>query len=71
MDTLHSNEYRAIVQRLILARQKMGFTQVEVAKKLKKGQSYISKIENCQQRIDALELKELAALYKTDISKLL
>ena len=71
MDTLHSDEYRAIVKRLIEARENAGLTQVEVAEKLGRGQSYISKIENCQRRIDALELKELAGVYNADISDLI
>jgi transcriptional regulator with XRE-family HTH domain len=38
--------------------------QVEVAKKLGRTQSYISKIESGQRRFDILQLKEFAKLYK-------
>jgi transcriptional regulator with XRE-family HTH domain len=71
METLRSDEYKTLVEKLIEARQKAGLTQNEVAAKLQKPQSYISKIENRQRRIDALELKKLANLYKADIAELI
>jgi len=71
MKTLYSNDYQQIIAKLVKARKKAGITQVAAARKMKKPQSYISKIENCQRRVDALELKELAGLYKADIAELL
>jgi len=38
-----------------------------MAKKLKKPQSYISKVETGEQRIDVIELKEFARIYKTTV----
>ena len=68
---IQSIEYKKIIGKLKQARIEAGFTQKQVAEIIKKPQSYISKIENCQRRVDALELKELAGLYKADIAELL
>jgi transcriptional regulator with XRE-family HTH domain len=38
-------------------------TQVEVGRKLRKPQAYISKIERGERRVDVVELDELARLY--------
>lgn len=59
MSSIHSKEYRDLIARLIAARKAAGLTQVEVAEKLGKPQSYVSKIENCQRRVDVLELSKL------------
>lgn len=61
--TIHADEYLKIVERLKQARVNAGLTQEEAAIKLKKSQSYVSKIEAGEQRIDILELKAMARLY--------
>ncbi|MDA3840562.1 MAG: helix-turn-helix transcriptional regulator [Patescibacteria group bacterium] len=66
--SIYSKEYKALVTRLKDARLKIGLTQGDVAKRLKKPQSYISKIENGEQRIDVIEMKKFADLYKKDIN---
>ena len=54
-------------ERLKRARLEAGLTQVETAKKLKRPQSYISKAEAGEQRLDIVELKRFASLYKKSI----
>ncbi|MCK9186256.1 helix-turn-helix transcriptional regulator [Candidatus Gracilibacteria bacterium] len=71
MSSIHSKEYADLISRLIKARQDSGLTQAQVAKILKKPQSYLSKIETCQRRVDALEIKTLAKIYKSDISDII
>ena len=65
--TIYTNEHKYIVQQLKKARIEAGLDQEEVAKLLKKTQSYISKIESGQRRIDVVQLKELAKIYKKPI----
>ena len=56
-------KYQNLIKKIRLARQEGGLTQVEVGKKLKKPQAYISKIERGERRIDVVELAELAKVY--------
>lgn len=60
---LYSNDHGKIVERLKKARLDAGLGQVEVAEKLGRTQSYLSKIESGQRRFDVLQLKEFAKIY--------
>ena len=57
---LRSPEYRAMVERLKQARQEAGLKQEEVAARLGKPQSYVSKVERAERRIDPPELARFA-----------
>ncbi len=61
--SIHSKEYKVVLQRLRSARLEAGLTQVQVADKLGHHQSYISKIESAERRVDVVELKRIAKLY--------
>lgn len=65
--TIHLDEYKKIAEKLKKARIASGLTQKIVAEKIKKPQSYISKVEAGEQRIDIIELKVFAGLYKKKI----
>lgn len=67
MSTIYTKEYKEITQKLFKARKESGLNQVEVAKKLRKTQSYISKIERGERRLDIIELKTLAKIYNKKI----
>jgi transcriptional regulator with XRE-family HTH domain len=64
---LDAPDYRAMVERLKLARKEAGLTQEEVAERLGKPQSYVSKVERAERRIDPPELARLAAVYGRDV----
>ena len=49
--------------RLRAAREAARLTQTQVAAKLGKPQSYVSKVENGERRIDPVELARFAAVY--------
>lgn len=66
--TIYSKEHKQIVEQLKKARQGSNLSQKEVAKMLGKTQSYISKIESGQRKIDIIQLKEFAKIYKKDLN---
>jgi transcriptional regulator with XRE-family HTH domain len=63
MATIYDPAYQRIVARLREARQHTGLTQAEVAKKLRRPQSYVSRAEAGQHRLDVLELLTFARIY--------
>jgi len=65
--TLYSKEHKYLVDRLKQARKEAGIDQGQVANLLDVSQSYISKIEAGQRRIDVIQLKEFAKAYKKKI----
>ncbi|MCK5027472.1 MAG: helix-turn-helix transcriptional regulator [Candidatus Pacebacteria bacterium] len=65
--SIRTKEYADFVGKLCDARHDSGLSQVQVAKKLKRPQSYISKAESGEQRLDVIELKAFARIYKKDI----
>jgi len=66
--SIYSKDYRNVIEKLKKARLNAGLKQSDVARKLKKPQSYISKIERGERRVDITEVKELAKIYKKDIT---
>jgi len=66
--SLYSKEHKNIVEKLIKARREAGIDQVDVAKKLGKSQSYLSKIESGQRKIDVIQLQKFAKFYNKDIN---
>lgn len=66
--TIYTREYKQLVAKLAKARQDAGYDQIKTAKLLKRSQSYISKVETGQLRLDAIQLKEFAKLYGKPIA---
>jgi transcriptional regulator with XRE-family HTH domain len=66
-ETIYSREHKYIVKQLKKAREEAGLSQQEVAKSLHKTQSYISKIESGQRKIDVVQLKKFVRLYKKSL----
>lgn len=61
--SVHSKEYRAFLLKLRKARHDAELTQNDVARLLKQPQSFVSKTESGERRLDAVELKSLARIY--------
>jgi transcriptional regulator with XRE-family HTH domain len=68
LKTIYSERHRTIVARLKKARLAAGLKQIDVAKKLRKQQSYISRCESGDHRLDVIELQTFAELYKKPLS---
>jgi len=66
--SVYTKDYKEIIERLKTARIEAGLAQQEVADKLGKPQSYISKIESGERRLDVAELKKLSEVYKKPVS---
>lgn len=56
-------QYRHFLQRLRSARLQSGITQAEAAKRLGRPQSFISKCESGERRVDFVEAEQFAAMY--------
>jgi transcriptional regulator with XRE-family HTH domain len=68
MRSLHSTRYRRFLKRLAQARRDAHLTQVEVARALRRPQSFVSKCESGERRVDVIELEDFARLYRKPIA---
>jgi transcriptional regulator with XRE-family HTH domain len=68
MSNVHSARYQKFLQKFRKARLDSGLTQLGVARRLKKPQSYVSKCESGERRVDVAELQLFAKLYKKPLS---
>jgi transcriptional regulator with XRE-family HTH domain len=66
--TITTKEYANFINKLRKARENAGLKQIDVAKKLGRPQSYISRVESGEYRVDVLEIKKFAEIYKKDIN---
>ena len=59
--SIHTNDYATFLELLRDLRERQGVLQVELAKRLKAPQSYVSKCENGERRLDVIELRNWCA----------
>lgn len=71
MTSTHSNEYRRLIEELVKARKKSGLTQQALARQIGKPQSFISKIENGERRLDVIELIEITRAIGANYKKII
>ena len=55
--SIYTREYSLFLEQLKNAREKKGLTQIEVAEKLGQTQSFVSKVERGERRLDIVELR--------------
>lgn len=67
-NSLHSPNYQIFRALLIEARETSGMTQVQVAEQLKKPQSFISKYERGERRLDFTEFLEISTILEIDVT---
>ena len=61
--SIYSTRYRHVLNQLKQARVDAGLTQVQVAVALGQRQSFVSKCESGERRVDVVELERFAKLY--------
>ena len=64
---IYSKDYKDLARKLREVRKALGLTQVEVSDRLRRPQSYLSKVELGQYYIDVFELRALARIYKKKV----
>jgi transcriptional regulator with XRE-family HTH domain len=69
--SVFTEDYRALIQTVVEARKSAKLTQAELAGRLGKPQSYVSKVESGERRLDVVELTALAEALGTDPAGLL
>ena len=69
--SIYSKRYRQFLDLLIQARKDADLTQVEVASRLDRPQSFVSKYENGERRLDVVEFLDVAKAIDFDAVKLL
>ncbi len=67
-DAAYRQRYRVFLERLRAARRQSGLTQEKVGRKLGRLQSFVSKCESGERRVDVVELREFARLYRKPLS---
>lgn len=68
MSSIHDPRYREVIKALVELRESKNVTQVQLATSLKKPQSYVSKIENFERRIDIIELQDWLQKLEIDLN---
>lgn len=63
-----STDEQVFLRRLRNARKDSGLTQVDAARRLGRTQSFVSKAERGERRLDVVELRAFARLYRKPIA---
>jgi transcriptional regulator with XRE-family HTH domain len=69
--SVHTAEQAAFCRLMIEARKSAGLTQQEVAKRLKRHQSFVAKYEGGERRIDVIEFLTISRALEADPVRLL
>jgi len=64
--SVHDPRYKIFCDLIIGFRQQQAMTQMQLAEKLRRPQSFVSKYENGERRIDLVEFLEIAEALKID-----
>lgn len=70
MRQLRTHRHRRLIAELAAARQAAGLSQRELAARLKRSPSYVSKFEAGERRLSVLEFIELCEVLGADVGQL-
>ena len=65
--SIYTDEYSLLLELLTEQRRKSGVTQVELAEKLGQSQSFISKVERGDRRLDIIQLRTICEALGTTL----
>jgi transcriptional regulator with XRE-family HTH domain len=65
--SIHSRGYAVLLDLLREAREGAGLTQVELATALKRSQSFVSKVERGETRLDVIQLRTICRAVGTGL----
>jgi transcriptional regulator with XRE-family HTH domain len=68
--SVFSPAYRRLCEWLVAGRQAQSLTQVQLAEKLGRPQSFVSKYERGERRLDFVEVFEIAEALRVDVCDL-
>jgi transcriptional regulator with XRE-family HTH domain len=68
--SVFTDDYRLFLRLLVDGRKRAGLTQAELASALARPQSYVSKFERGERRIDVVEFLDITAALGTDPANL-
>lgn len=71
MDSVYSARYRRFREALVEARKSKGLSQAALADKLERLQTFVSKYERGERRLDVVEFLDVAAALGLDPNKVL
>ncbi|RZG43270.1 helix-turn-helix domain-containing protein [Acinetobacter wuhouensis] len=66
MRSIHDPRYQDLIKKLIELRESKNVTQVELARRLNKPQSHVSKVEILERRLDVIELMDWVNVLNED-----
>ncbi|OTG72633.1 transcriptional regulator [Acinetobacter sp. ANC 4218] len=71
MRSIHDPRYQTLIKKLIELRESKNVTQVELARCLNKPQSYVSKVEILERRLDVIELIDWLKILEVELTNFL
>lgn len=69
--SIYSEKHKKLCELMIRARKDAGFTQQELADKIKRPQSFIAKYERGERRLDLIELIEISKFIGLNVEDLI
>lgn len=57
--SIYTREYAALLRVLRELRRRAGITQVELARRLRQSQSFVSKVERGERRLDVIQVRTM------------
>jgi transcriptional regulator with XRE-family HTH domain len=71
MDTIRTKRHRKLIEILVIERKKRKIMQTDLARKIKRSQTWIARIENGGRRIDVVEFLLLVEALGLDAAKII